>query len=481
MTSAKVGRWTPAWTLGLVLFFATLVRGVVAARLDLSPDEAYYWTWSQQWLLGYFDHPPMVAWLIGISTTLFGHNELAVRLPALLLSVVSVWALFRITERLVEDAKVAMWVALLACSTPLMAVGSIIHTPDAALSAAWAWALVFAMDAMRKNRWRDWLGLGLALGLGLLAKASAWLLLPGLGLFALTSKAGRDRLMGVGPVLAVFVALLLAAPNLWWELGHGGQSLGFQWAHVFGELRFRPLGTLDFLGAQAGVISPLIFVACIVFWFTGWRRGVRFGRPEAYLLWCTSGPWVIGFLLLSSLQRVEANWPAPVYLAALPGLAWALLGGGTYLRRRKLWMSLALGLSLVTTLIVHAHALSPFLPLPADRDPTARLRGWEELSIQAVADADALGVCLASEGYGPVSELAFYSQRPVAYEPNSTRRSQFDLQPEQDRCSGWLILQPVTSQHEPRRCQGNQERFRLSPRDSRFVWWVCGHAEEAKP
>ena len=481
MTSAKAGRWTPAWTLGLVLFFASLVRGVMAAKLDLSPDEAYYWTWSQHWLLGYFDHPPMVAWLIGISTTLFGHNELAVRLPAVVLGGVTIWALFRITESLVEDAKVATWVALLACSTPLMAVGSIIHTPDAALSAAWAWTLLFAMKAMRENRWRDWLGLGLALGLGLLAKASAWLLLPGLGLFAITSKAGRDQMMGAGPVLAVFVALLLAAPNLWWELGHGGQSLGFQWAHVFGELRFRPLGTLDFLGAQAGVVSPLIFVACIVFWYTGWRRGVRFGRPEAYLLWCTSGPWILGFLLLSSMQRVEANWPAPVYLAALPGMAWALLGGGTYLRRRKLWMSLAFGLSLLITLLVHAQALSPFLPLPENKDPTARLRGWKELTAQAVADADALGVCLASEGYGPVSELAFYSKRLVAYEQSSTRRSQYDLNPESYSCPGWLVLQPVTSRRVPRLCLASKARRRLSLRDSRFVWWVCDPGEEAEP
>ena len=41
-----------------------LLRGVMAGLLPLSADEAYYWLWSLHPAWGYFDHPPMIAWLI---------------------------------------------------------------------------------------------------------------------------------------------------------------------------------------------------------------------------------------------------------------------------------------------------------------------------------------------------------------------------------------------------------------------------------
>src|SRR6516225_1643636 len=52
---------------------------------DLYPDEAQYWVWSQQLALGYFSKPPLVAWLIALTTGLFGDSEFAVRLSAPLL------------------------------------------------------------------------------------------------------------------------------------------------------------------------------------------------------------------------------------------------------------------------------------------------------------------------------------------------------------------------------------------------------------
>ena len=51
-------------------------RILVAATVGLSPDEAYYWTWSQELAAGYHDHPPAVAWLVRIGTEILGTSEL---------------------------------------------------------------------------------------------------------------------------------------------------------------------------------------------------------------------------------------------------------------------------------------------------------------------------------------------------------------------------------------------------------------------
>ena len=55
--------------LALALAVLTAVRLLVAACTPLSPDEAYYWVWSQVLQPGYLDHPPMVALWIWLGTS----------------------------------------------------------------------------------------------------------------------------------------------------------------------------------------------------------------------------------------------------------------------------------------------------------------------------------------------------------------------------------------------------------------------------
>src|SRR5213078_4893458 len=70
-----------------------LVGGLTVIRLvliavhpaGLYPDEAQYWFWAQTPALGYYSKPPLIAWLIALTTGLFGDSEFAVRLSAPLL------------------------------------------------------------------------------------------------------------------------------------------------------------------------------------------------------------------------------------------------------------------------------------------------------------------------------------------------------------------------------------------------------------
>lgn len=55
----------------MVLTLVTL-RCWVAAHMDFETDEAYYWLWSRALAASYYDHPPMIAYLIRLGTSLFG-------------------------------------------------------------------------------------------------------------------------------------------------------------------------------------------------------------------------------------------------------------------------------------------------------------------------------------------------------------------------------------------------------------------------
>jgi 4-amino-4-deoxy-L-arabinose transferase-like glycosyltransferase len=82
MSSTK--EWNSLRATWLVLTLALVIRLIVSGQFLLVPDEANYWQWSRYLDIGYYDHPPMIAWTIWLATTLFGQNEFAVRLPTVL-------------------------------------------------------------------------------------------------------------------------------------------------------------------------------------------------------------------------------------------------------------------------------------------------------------------------------------------------------------------------------------------------------------
>ena len=82
------------------------VDGEEGLRLALT--KAYYWAYGKNLDFSYLDHPPMVAWLIRISTSLLGNSELAVRIPSNLCSLVALIYLFALTNNLYGRATVCV-------------------------------------------------------------------------------------------------------------------------------------------------------------------------------------------------------------------------------------------------------------------------------------------------------------------------------------------------------------------------------------
>ena len=64
------------WIFIAITLFALIYNGF----LPLHPDEAYYWTWLRHIAWSYYDAPPMVAYLIWLSTHLFGTSAFMIKL-----------------------------------------------------------------------------------------------------------------------------------------------------------------------------------------------------------------------------------------------------------------------------------------------------------------------------------------------------------------------------------------------------------------
>ena len=106
------------WALAAVVAI-TIARVVWLAvqPADLYPDEAQYWFWSLHPALGYYSKPPLVAWLIALTTGAFGDSEFAVRLSAPLLHAIAAGFVYAAAARL-YDRRTGFWSALTYASLP---------------------------------------------------------------------------------------------------------------------------------------------------------------------------------------------------------------------------------------------------------------------------------------------------------------------------------------------------------------------------
>jgi hypothetical protein len=313
------------WTIVLAIAVAaTTARMLAFASLDLYSDEAYYWLWSTRPAAGYFDHPPMVAWLIWISSRLLP-GELGVRLLFLLLGGATVVFVALAAHAIEPSERAPVLGAALAAGAPMLHVAGAMALPDGPLVAGYAAALWL----MARARGPQWLAAGAAVGFALLGKFTAALLAPALLLQVLWDPEFRRELRTPWPWLGGLVAVLVFLPNLVWNAGHDWIAIAYQLRHGF-----RTGQTLrafvEYLGAQLGGPGPVaavLGVALAVRARTSPERRVAAAVlfPLAFITWrATRGD-------------VEVGWPALVYpgLCALgaaflarrgPRLAWGLAG-----------------------------------------------------------------------------------------------------------------------------------------------------------
>jgi 4-amino-4-deoxy-L-arabinose transferase-like glycosyltransferase len=149
---------TTAKTIFIALWAGVLLaRCMLAARLPLFVDEAFYWQESRHPAWAYSDLPGFTAWLVRAGQTLAGHSEFALRWPFLLIAALLPWWIVRIARR--ELGAAHAWQAgSLAVLLPLLGTLGVLGLPDVPL----ALATVLCLDAgTRLLRGVDWTSAGL--------------------------------------------------------------------------------------------------------------------------------------------------------------------------------------------------------------------------------------------------------------------------------------------------------------------------------
>ncbi|MEY3701296.1 MAG: hypothetical protein RI891_588 [Gemmatimonadota bacterium] len=379
------------WLLGILL-----LRLAFAAAVPLVPDEAYYWTWSRQLAGGYFDHPPVIAWLIAGGTALLGDTPLGVRLLPNVAGTLATAAIAW-TADVLAGPRAARFALLAFAVMPVAAVGMILATPDAPLLFGIAWTLCCVTHALSHparsataTRW--WIGAGLAIGVAMASKFTAVLVPVGLSLTILVVPALRPRLREPGPWLAVVVASLVMVPVLLWNASHEWIAFRFQLGHGLGSGAKESLvqRELNLVGGQALLVTPILFGLLLGALVRAVREEPRRRALAGVALFC------LAFFVFSATRKnVEANWPAIAWVPAVVLLAAARPGD------RSAWERRALRLAAALSALLLAHVVRPLVALPGSRDPVNQAHGWTDLATAVAQRQASLAAATPSDMVGP--------------------------------------------------------------------------------
>lgn len=397
-------------------------------RSALLFDEAYYWDWSRRLDLGYVDHPPLVALLIRLTTALGGANEFTVRLGMVACGLGTVALAAR--AGLLLGGRLAGWLCLaMAATCPLFGLLFSFAGPDAPMMLCWAATVYAALLAVTSMRGRYWYAAGALLGLALLSKYVAALLVPSLLLFMLLSRRGWLRRRE--PYLAGVIALLVLSPNLWWNAQHAWVSITFQTTHGACVSSARSVDyvrqALLYIQNQVTLVGPLLAVALVAGTAFSLNKGLRERDDGHLLLACCTLVIGVVFFLLHGVR----HWAAPGYFSAIvsAGVLLATLAQRVQSARRAL---LALGCALLliagvvewgglqtayntrtTTvdggsglLMDTAARIDAALLQPEPRWPVAARLVSSVLS--SLPPSDRRATLLVADTYGTAAEMAFY-------------------------------------------------------------------------
>jgi dolichol-phosphate mannosyltransferase len=373
----------------ILIAYSVLLRLFFLGLPEILHEEGYYWNYAQHLDLGYLDHPPLVGWVVWLTTTLLGDSEFALRLGGFSLWFVGAYYCHALSKR-VFNSHVARDALLLYAYLPYFFSVSIIVLPDSALVASWAGSLYFIYRFVIDEKPAAALGVGFFMGAGMLSKYSIVLLGAAAIIFLIADRRSRRWLKRPEIYMAVLLTGIVFLPVIVWNARNEWASFVFQGPR-------RVSGNFDFslpelLGSLIVLLTPTGVMAILAIALN--RKSVNSdliqihgngGERRYTLLMLMAGIPFAVFLFFSFFRQTKLIWTGPVWIALLPLMARLMtpLSGafGTRLPvfGRRPWKITFVVLALLYGAMLHYMAIGlPGVPYPVNRVGF----GWREFSAQ---------------------------------------------------------------------------------------------------
>lgn len=434
-----------------MLIFVLLILRILWQYLSpytLVEDEAHYWDWSRHLDWSYYSKGPGVAWIIYLSTSILGHTEFAIRIPAAIATAIGTIAVARTAQNHLEDQRLTFVSALLYSCVPGFAVASLLMTIDAPYIAAWALASCAALNAILKGKHSSWIWFGLWIAIGFIFKYTILLLLPGVLLALVITKSNRPKLKASMLIAGLIVASAGLIPVLLWNANHDWATFRHLLGHLGapgGDTKIYPgqptkpwtiLWSLEYIALQLLVGGPVIILAIYAYLKARHNESTQTQTALAAMI-ALASPILIFYFIVSLITQTEGNWAIAACVTLIPPAAFgSMYGVERHIHKIKfLW-----GAGVVTgLLILIGFPLAPQIakiPRIGKHIPIERLTGMRQhvqdtqASIDDLAEYTGMEPIIMCVHYGRASLLSFYLPDQTIYCTSARtggRKTQYDI------------------------------------------------------
>lgn len=386
--------------LWIYLLLTLAAKLLLAHYLPMTGDEAYFIVWGNYPDYGYYDHPPMVGWLLTAMLSV-SDAPLWLRLPQVLLTTFIGLAIYLLLRRTHEAVAVA--VAVLYLIAPVNVLGVLTTTDTPLIFWSFLSAVSFYFAQRRDNLWW-YLLCGLFLGLAFFSKFFAGLL--GIAYFLYIVLYTRR---GLRPYLGLLLIILGTLPfiglNLWWNYNNCWNNYLFNLVNRTAGSGFSAGTMLTYLVMLVYLVTPPI----LYYLFKQWRdvKESLTSRQSVF-----GGLFLIPiglFFLLSFWKEIGLHWLLSFYPFLF--LALAPILSTQQLRKCHYFMLpfTVLHLVIIGAVLVLAPGIAREIDEKTYRDAVFGMRA--EQIIDAMSEYDA--AIMMTESYSKSALLAYHTRQPV--------------------------------------------------------------------
>jgi hypothetical protein len=401
-------------------FFWLVLNLFQAGFTGLMHDEAYYWVFSTDLSIVYFDQMPGVAYFIRAGN-LFFNNELGVRFFTVLVGPLVLLGIYSLSG--VKDPK---WLFALAFSVLSVHFIGFFTSPDAVLS----FTLMLFLLAYKKFAERPVVLNSILLGLS--AAAVCYSKYQGILFILILCMVEFRMWKKPGFWLAIILTITLALPIYLADQNTVQESLRYHLTSR-GSKEGSINDLFSFLYSQVVILGP--FITPLLIW------GFVFYKPETPFFKSLKRAvyFYFGLLVLLCFRtHVEANWSAPM-------IGCLIIFNVKYWSEKTTswkWIRAVFLFSILCIMVLRVYLVWNFLPDYLSQKLRPEIHGWKELAL------DIRNICgnepvVFSNSYQLPAKYWYYSGQPATCLSNCRyRRNQFNLMPMEKEWQGkpaWLV------------------------------------------
>ena len=337
----------------IFIIFCIRIIGLYFSPLEVQGDEAQYWYWSTYFDWGYYSKPPLVAWIIGFFTSIFGNSIFILKLPSLLAHFLTSFVLFNLSKAFNRNTEESLWLSITYLLFFAVSLSSNIISTDPFLLLFWSSSLLFFKICLNKKSIKNIILTSIFVALGFYAKyAMIYFFLSSVVLISFTDN--KKELVKSILIISFFV-LIFISPHLYWVYStnwvtfiHTGDN--FNWnASLY---NFEQL--INFIVSQFFISTPIILFIFI----KQFAKTKKFIQSYSFEI-AFSLPILVLITAQSFISRANANWSSVAFIGVTM-IAVNIL----YKNYKKIFLlNTALGLVvliLISVFIINPPNISPF-------------------------------------------------------------------------------------------------------------------------